>query len=221
MAVLSRNNFGDIELLSVDTIPVGVSALIGSLAVLSTDSNTVYRYDGTSWNLTTNKEAKIVNSTYKENTALGGEFGGVGYTSVTCPYDDTIPQLSEGSVCLTSTPLVTASASSKIRVTFNGVFAVNIAGRGIIHVHRNDAANAEYVTSITAGGSSMPGSSSPHTAVSVFFSYETNSPGAGQTLTYKVIASAVSTAVTTMNGQAGVLRYGATRLAIMVDEVVY
>ncbi len=36
-----------------------------------------------------------------------------------------------------------------------------------------------------------------------------------------VIFSAVSTAVTTANGQAAVIRYGANRLAIMVDEIEY
>ena len=218
MAVLSRASFGDIELLSVDNVPSGVSALTGSLAVLP--NGTVYRNDGTIWS-PINKEAKIIQSTYKENTTLGGEFDGTGFTSVTCPFDNTIPQLSEGSVCLTSTPLTTISGTSKIRVTFYGVFAVNIIGRGIIHVHRNNALDAEYVTTITAGGSAMPGSASPHTASSILFTYETSSPGAGQTLTHKVVAAAVSTAVTTANGQATNIRYGANRLSIMVDEVEY
>lgn len=218
MAVLSRAPFGDIELLSVDNVPSGVSALTGSLAVLP--NGTVYRTDGTTWS-PINKEAKIIQSTYNENTVLGGEFDGTGFTSVTCPFDNTIPQLSEGSVCLTSTPLTTKSATSKIRITVYGVFAVNIVGRGIIHVHRNNAADAEYVTTITAGGSSMPGSASPHTASSLLFAYETNSPGIGLTLTYKVVAAAVSTSVVTVNGQATNIRYGANRISIMVDEVEY
>jgi len=219
MAILTRVPFGDIELLSVNAAPYGISALTGSLAVLNSNG-TVYRNNGTSWT-TVNKESKIIQSTYNQNTALGGEFGAPGFTSVTCPFDDTIPQLSEGSVCLTSTPITTKSSTSTIRITFNGVFAVNIVGRGIIHVHRNNAANAEYVTTLTAGGSAMPTSANPHTASSVFFNYETSSPGAGQTLTYKVIFSAVSTAVTTANGQATAIRYGANRLTIMVDEIEY
>ena len=84
--------------------------------------------------------------------------------------------------------------------------------------------NGSFIKSklwLTAGGSAMPGSANPHTASSVFFNYETSSPGAGQTLTYKVIFSAVSTAVTTANGQATVIRYGANRLTIMVDEIEY
>lgn len=220
MAVLSRNSFGDIEILRVDSIPTGITALTGSLAVLNTDENAVYRFNGTSWGLT-GREPKIINSTYKENTAIGGEFGSPGYTSVVCPIDDTIPQLSEGSVCLTSTPLTTLKSTSKIRVTFNGVFAVNITGRGTIHVHRNDAANAEYALMLTSGGSAMAGSANPHTATSVYFTYETNSPGVGQTLTYKVVAAAYSTAVTTANGQSTVIKYGANRLTIMVDEIEY
>lgn len=218
MTVLSRASFGDIELLSVDNVPFGVSAITGSLAVLP--NGTVYRSDGTNWS-PINKEAKIVQSTYKESTVLGGEFGGTGFTTVACPLDNTIPQLSEGSVCLTSTPLTTRSSTSKIRVTFYGVFSVNVQGRGIIHVHRNDAADAEYATMITAGGSAMPGSGSPHTASSILFTYETNSPGAGQTLTHKVVAAGVSTTATTINGQATNIRYGANRISIIVDEVEY
>ena len=129
MAILTRVPFGDIELLSVNAAPYGISALTGSLAVLNSNG-TVYRNNGTSWT-TVNKESKIIQSTYNQNTTLGGEFGAPGFTSVTCPFDDTIPQHSEGSVCLTSTPITTKSSTSTIRITFNGVFAVNIVGRGI------------------------------------------------------------------------------------------
>lgn len=37
----------------------------------------------------------------------------------------------------------------------------------------------------------------------------------------RVNFSAVSTAVTTANGQATAIRYGANRLTIMVDEIEY
>ena len=64
MAILTRVPFGDIELLSVNAAPYGISALTGSLAVLNSNG-TVYRNNGTSWT-TVNKESKIIQSTYNQ-----------------------------------------------------------------------------------------------------------------------------------------------------------
>lgn len=227
MAVLSRVSYGAIELLQVDSNPNGTSALVNSLAVLTTDNSVYKNIDGgTTWILfsgnasaTTDKNfatlrTNFLGGVYKESGAIGAEFGS-GITTTT-PIDDTIPQYSEGSVILT-TPLYTVkSSTSKIRVAIVVHASTNTIASYTIHTHRStnggsyagDAEAATYVACMI-NTATMPAN----------LSYSIDSPGVGSTIQYKVVAGP-NAGTLTINGISGARYYGGKYLStIQVQEI--
>jgi len=228
MAVLSRVNYGAIELLQVNSDPNGTSALVNSLAILTTD-NSVYKNTdgGTTWVLfsqnattTPNKQisitsgSKILGSAYAENGEMGGE-SGTTITTLT-PLDDTIPQYSEGVAILTSPIYTVKSSTSKIHVlaVVNG--SIGTVASFSIHTHRSDnggsySANAEDATFTAC----MVNTAN----VTNTLSYSVASPGVNTTIQYKVVVG-VNSGTLTINGISGARYFGGKYLSsILIQEI--
>jgi hypothetical protein len=228
MAVLSRVSYGAIELLQVDSNPNGTSALVNSLAVLTTDNSVYKNIDGgTTWVLfsqnattTPNKQisitagSKILGSVYAENGEMGGE-SGTTITTVT-PLDDTIPQYSEGVVILTSPIYTVKSNTSKIRMLVVANGSLSTIASFSIHTHRSDnggsySADAEDATFAAC----MVNTAN----VTNTLLYSVASPGANTTIQYKVVAG-VSSGTLTINGISGTRYLGGKYLSsILVQEI--
>lgn len=225
MAVLSRVNYGAIELLQVDSDPNGTSSLTNSLAILTTDNSVYKNAGGTTWvllaqNSTTinNKSfatstSKFLGSAYAETGAMGGEFGAT--ITTTTPIDDTIPQYTEGKVILTSPVYTVKSNTSKIlvSVTVNG--STSSIASYTIHTHRSDN-GASYTANAEASSymACMVNTSIvPHSLI-----YSVNSPGANTTIQYAVVTGP-NGGTLTINGLSGARYFGGKYLStILVQE---
>jgi hypothetical protein len=227
MAVLSRVNYGAIELLQVDSDPNGVSALTNSLAVLTTNNSVYKNVDGTTWVLfapaaTTipnnqfaiTSGSKILGKVYTENGAMGAEAGAT--ISTITPLDDTIPQLTEGTSILTSPVYTVKSNTSKIHVSVVVNGSVSTIASYAIHTHRSD----------NGGSYSADAEDATWTACMVNTANVTNtlmysvaSPGADATIQYKVIAG-VNAGTLTINGVSGARYFAGKYLSsILVQEI--
>lgn len=227
MAVLSRVNYGAIELLQVDSDPNGVTALTNSLAVLTTNNSVYKNVGGTTWvlfspaaTMVSDKQfsitsgSKILGKVYTENGAMGAEAGAT--ISTITPLDDTIPQFTEGTSILTSPVYTVKSSTSKIHVSIVINASLSIVGSYAIHTHRSDnggsystnAEDATWTAIMTNTGN-----------VTNTLLYNVASPGADTTIQYKVVAG-VNGGTLTINGISGVRYFAGKYLStILVQEI--
>jgi hypothetical protein len=152
---------------------------------------------------------KFLGGSYVESGALGGQYGAV--IPTVCPIDDTIPQLSEGQVILTTPSYTMKSATSKLKITAHVVGTCAAGYTYIVHTHRDSTANAEAVTRVSPPGNHYP--------TEVNLSYRVDSPGAGTAVVYKVVVGAqVSGQPISINGAAGSRNFGGKYLSTLSIE---
>ena len=152
---------------------------------------------------------KFLGGAYVESGALGGEYGGA--IPTVCPIDDTIPQLSEGQVILTTPSYTMKSATSKLKITAHVIATCAAGYTFVVHTHRDSTANAEAVTRIAPPGNQYPTEAN--------LSYRVDSPGAGTALVYKVVVGAqVSGQPISVNGAAGSRNFGGKYLSTLSIE---
>jgi hypothetical protein len=131
--------------------------------------------------------------------------------STTIPYDDTIPQNTEGTLILTAA-LVVKSATNRVRVRFQGPAGLNGgAGDSIcIALFRNSTANA-----LAANFFRLPDGNGTYATALEF----EDVPGAATTQTYNIRVGANVQAVS-MNGPAATRRGGGTSVCTLVLEEI-
>lgn len=153
----------------------------------------------------------LLGSSYVENGNFGGEYGAV--ITTVCPIDDTIPQLSEGQVILTTPSYTTKSATSKLRITAHVNVTPGTANyASVVHIHRDNNADAESVARQATNGTSYP--------QNIDMMYQVSSPGAGVSLTYKVVVGTQSGTNTQVNGYNGSRYFGGKLLStLLVEEI--
>ena len=152
---------------------------------------------------------KFLGGSYVESGALGGQYGAV--ISTVCPIDDTIPQLSEGQVILTTPSYTMKSATSKLKITAHVIATCTAGYTFVVHTHRDSTANAEAVTRIAPPGNQYPTEAN--------LSYRVDSPGAGTALVYKVVVGAqVAGQPISVNGAAGSRNFGGKYLSTLSIE---
>jgi hypothetical protein len=152
---------------------------------------------------------KFLGGSYVENGELGGEYGTT--ITTTCPIDDTIPQLSEGQVILTTPSYTVKSSTSKLKITAHVVGTTAAGSTYVVHTHRDSTANAEAVTRVCPTGNQYPTEAN--------LSYRVDSPGAGTTVVYKVIIGAQSSGQpVSINGAAGTRNFGGKYLSTLSIE---
>lgn len=152
---------------------------------------------------------KFLGGAYVESGALGGSYGAV--IPTVCPIDDTIPQLSEGQVILTTPSYIMKSSTSKLKITAHVIATCAAGYTFVVHTHRDSTANAEAVTRIAPPGNQYPTEAN--------LSYRVDSPGAGTALVYKVVVGAqVSGQPISVNGAAGARNFGGKYLSTLSIE---
>ena len=124
------------------------------------------------------------------------------------PVDDTIPQLSEGQVILTSPAYIVKSSTSKLKISAQVNATCDQNYSYVVHIHRGMTADAESVSQVFP-----PGTHHPTTTT---LCYEIDSPGAGTSLTYKVIIGAQNNNhPITVNGSNGSRLFGGRYLSTL------
>ena len=182
------------------------STLTGERAL--TAGNGITITDGGA-NSTVTISGKFLGGTYVQNGAYGGEYG-ANITTV-CPVDDTIPQLSEGQVILTTPSYTVKSSTSKLKITAHVVGTTSAGVGWVIHSHRDSTANAEAVSRTVPAGGSYP--------TELNLMYRVDSPGAGTSLVYKIVAGAqIASTPVAINGAAGSRNFGGVYLSTLSVE---
>jgi Collagen triple helix repeat (20 copies) len=152
---------------------------------------------------------KFLGGSYVENGELGGEYGTT--ITTTCPIDDTIPQLSEGQVILTTPSYTVKSSTSKLKITAHVVGTTAAGSTYVVHTHRDSTANAEAVTRVCPTGNQYPTEAN--------LSYRVDSPGAGTAVVYKVVIGAQSSGQpVSINGAAGTRNFSGKYLSTLSIE---
>lgn len=147
----------------------------------------------------------IVKSAYSENSTYTS-------TNAVIPFDDTIPQNTEGSEIL-SASITPSSASNKIRVRVSLFTACNPNGSvtAVFSVFRDSIANAIFATSKYKAASL-------ETSNDQFECYD--SPATTSTITYKVrIGPVISSDPITINGTNSRKFGGVARCTLVLEEI--
>ncbi len=170
------------------TTDVTVSTLTATV-VKSTSGTESAATDGTDYvSPTTQRIIQIVNT----------ETGAAATGSTTVPFDDTIPQKTEGDEYMTLA-ITPTSATNKLKIDVVFQCAVNTNTRYVTAMLFQDAANDALATGWTILSASF--------IASICFSHYMTS-GTTSATTFKVRAGPDSAATVTMNGVAGSRRYG-------------
>lgn len=201
---------GDIDVTGSVKFQSGMS---GSLTTLSDGTSYIISGPGASVSSGSNGSVtvsgKFLGGAYVESGALGGSYGAV--ITTVCPIDDTIPQLSEGQVILTTPSYTMKSATSKLKITAHVIATCTNGYTFVVHTHRDSTANAEAVTRIAPPGNQYPTEAN--------LSYRVDSPGAGTALVYKVVVGAqVSGQPISVNGASGSRYFGGKYLSTLSIE---
>jgi hypothetical protein len=152
---------------------------------------------------------KFLGGAYVESGAFGGNYGAV--IPTVCPIDDTIPQLSEGQVILTTPSYTMKSATSKLKITAHVIATCAAGYTYVVHTHRDSTANAEAVVRIAPPGNQYPTEAN--------LSYRVDSPGAGTALVYKIVVGAqASGQPISVNGASGSRYFGGKYLSTLSIE---
>lgn len=144
---------------------------------------------------------KTVYAEYTANTTL---------TTVT-PFDDTIPQNTEGTQILTAT-ITPASASNDVRIVFQGTVSSGTNGAGVV---------AALFVGSTAGAIASDFQIIPGVGfMNKFVIQFTHSPATTSAVTYKIRVGPQSPFTCAMNGQVGTRFGGGNQRATLVCEEI-
>jgi hypothetical protein len=199
------------------TVTDGSNLKLGSNFVTAAESTLALVSDGTNWYELSRSPA--VTFTPSASNALTGsviqvvntQTGAVATGTTVIPYDDTIPQNTEGDEYMTRA--ITPSATTnklKITVVFNGISSAGVSDY-IVALFQDTTAGALAAVRVTgAGANSMTNGTFVHYM----------DAGTTSSTTFKVRAGTISAGTLTFNGSVGGRIFGGvTASSITIEEV--
>lgn len=144
---------------------------------------------------------KLVSRAYSEYSTNAG-------ISTVIPYDDTIPQITEGTEIVTAS-ITPTSASNRVRVTFSGYVDAGAIDPVVVALFRDAGASAIYATAV--GNTASPSS--------LAFVFE-HVPATTSATTYRIRVGPSAAGTIRLNGTTAGRRLGGVGVASLVVEEI-